>query len=99
MPENTISIRLPALPDPEIFKDPDRSIRTIDGGAIVTYDPATRAGFVYQIKSDLWLISAPIDFSAFAATLALAGHAVADCDDSRRWVAACCAPPAGISRH
>lgn len=84
-------IRLPALPHPDVFKNPEHTIRTIDGGALLTYDPATCAGFIYQIEHKRWSITAPIEFSVFAAMLALAGYAVSDGDDAQRWVRACSA--------
>lgn len=92
MAESHMRARLPALPHPDIFKDPEHTIRTIDGGALLTYDPATCSGFIYHIEHQRWSITAPIDFSAFAAMLALSGYVIADCADAQRWVRACSGP-------
>ena len=91
MPENFMRIRLPALPDPAIFGDPDRSIMTADGQAILAYDPATRTSFIYAIEQQRWTITAPVDFEVFATLAALSGYSLANGEDAQRWLRACSA--------
>lgn len=92
MAENTMKATLPRLPPAEFFAVPEHTIRTADGSALVSYDPQTRAAFVYAIREQRWSITAPCDFEFFAGLLAIAGHRLADCDDTRRWMAACGCP-------
>lgn len=91
MSENTMHVRLPALPDPGIFKNPDHTIMTADGQALLSYDPVTRAAFIYSLVQQRWTITAPVDFDVFASLVALAGYSVIDSDDARRWLGACMA--------
>lgn len=93
MTEKTTRVRLPALPDPALFNDPSHTIMTDCGGALLTYDPATRAAFIYAVDKGRWNITAPVEFEVFASIVALAGYHVGDSDDARRWVAACMPRP------
>lgn len=88
MSENSMRIALPRLPDLEVFSNPERTIRTAAGDALLTYDPATASAFIYNLKRETWSISTPIDFETFAAMCAMSGFAVSDTDDARRWMAA-----------
>jgi hypothetical protein len=94
MAENSIKAQLPRLPHPAFFSTADYTIRTSDGSALVSYDPETRAGFVYTVSAGVWSISAPIAFLEFAALVAAAGYVVSDSPDARRWFAACSVLPA-----
>lgn len=100
MAENTLHLRLPVLPDPALFQDPERTILTTGGGALLSYDLATRTGFIYERASQRWTISTPIEFDMFAALVALGGYQLAASEDTRRWIAACLgdAPP-GAAVH
>lgn len=95
----TIRARLPRLPDPAFFRDPERTVATSGGGALVSYDPETRAGFVYVIAEGLWSISAPIDFPMFAALLNVSGHRLPATPEVRAWVDRCLAGAADSFLH
>jgi hypothetical protein len=95
MTENAIRVHLPALPAAGFFNDPDCTILTVDGDSLLSYDPVTRSAFVYSIVAQRWSITAPCDFAFFAGLVAIAGHRLADCDDTRRWMAACGCPVDG----
>lgn len=88
MSEKTLRVRLPALPDPSLFNDPTHTIATADGRALLTYDPETRAAFIYECAQMRWTIAAPVEFEEFIVLAAFAGHQVADSEDARRWLAA-----------
>lgn len=89
MSENTLQARLPALAHPDVFKDPSRTLLTAEGKALLTYDPATRSGFIYEIESGVWFIQAPVDFLQFAVVARMSGHTIAESDDARIWLRAC----------
>lgn len=97
MAEKVTRVRLPALPSPELFNDPERTILTDCGGALLTYDPATRSAFIYSFETCRWNITAPVDFEVFASIVALAGYRVRDTEDARRWVESCMHGPAGAA--
>lgn len=105
MTESKIIAKLPALPAPEFFRDPNHTILTADGSALLTYDPATQAGFIYYLESKVWTIVAPVDFATFALHASASGHNVQAGEDAGRWFLACGydpadAPPASAStRH
>lgn len=90
-----LRVRLPRLPEPAFFGTPDHSILTLCGGAILTYDPATRSGFIYHIGQKNWFIAAPIDFKEFTGLVVAGGWRIADGDDTQRWLRACDVRPAG----
>lgn len=92
----TLRAQLPALPDPALFNDPRHTILSACGGALLTYDPATRAGFIYLIESGRWHITAPVEFDVFASIIAAAEFRIADGDDARRWLAACMPRPGKV---
>lgn len=94
-----INARLPRLPDPTFFRDPERTVATSDGGALVSYDPDTRAGFLYVVAERLWSISAPIDFPMFAALLNASGHSLPATPEVRAWVDRCLAGTADSLVH
>jgi hypothetical protein len=89
MQQKTLVARLPALPSPDFFLDPSHSIRTSDTGALLIYDPETRAGLVYSIDVGTWAITAPIDFYSFVVLAAASGHRVPETDEARAWFDAC----------
>lgn len=99
MTENNMRVRLPTLPDPAFFKKPEASILTEGGLALLTYDPVTRAGFLYLIAAETWSIAAPIAFEEFAVMVAAAGYRLPDSPDARRWVNACLGPDATKPIH
>ncbi|MCI4566384.1 hypothetical protein [Lysobacter sp. CFH 32150] len=99
MSAQTLQAQLPVLPDKAIFSDPAHTIRSADGLALLTYDPSTRAAFIYIIASKRWTILAPIDFAAFAILVAASGHAIPDSEDARRWVATCMPRGTGAKVH
>lgn len=90
-----LRIRLPALANPEIFNDPSRSIMSADGRGLLTYDPATRSGFIYDLESKVWLIQAPVDFLHFALVARSGGYTINDGEDATRWLRACSPNAAG----
>lgn len=97
-----MSIRLPALPDPAIFENADHSVITIDGSALLSYDPATQAALIYAIESQRWTIQAPIEFEIFVATAALAGYRLSDSLETKRWLECgnrSCRPVPGRVKH
>ena len=89
MSASKITATLPLLAHPDVFRDPARTIMTAEGKALLTYDPVTRSGFIYEIESRTWFIQAPVDFLQFALVARLSGHTVADTDDARVWLQAC----------
>ena len=95
----TINARLPRLPDPAFFRNPERTMATSDGVALVTYDPETRAGFLYVVADGLWSISAPIDFPVFAALLDASGYSFPATPAVRAWVDRCLAGAADSFLH
>jgi hypothetical protein len=101
MSTNTMHVRLPVLPDPAIFSNPNHTIRTDDGRALLTYDPLTRASFIYVMDQCRWTILAPVDFNTFVLMATMSGYRVADTADARRWLETCgCAPLAtAAARH
>jgi hypothetical protein len=101
MAANTMHVRLPALPDPTIFTNPDHTIRTDDGRALLTYDPLTRASFIYVVEQCRWTILAPVDFDTFVLMATVSGYRLADTADARRWLETCGCPPlsAQSARH
>jgi len=96
MGRGRITARPPALPPLEFFAKAEHSIAARGGAAILTYDPATRAGFIYQVDSASWLISAPVSFGEFAMLAAGSGYSVDDSEDARRWLRACEAQPGSV---
>ncbi|MFC3715594.1 hypothetical protein ACFONC_05465 [Luteimonas soli] len=95
-------MNLPALPDPAVFSNADHSVVTADGGALLTYDPATRAAFIYAIESRRWTIQAPIEFEMFVATAALAGYRLSDSPETKRWLECgnrSCRPVPTVVKH
>lgn len=87
--ENQIRVQLPTLPAPSFFSNPDFTMLTADGQCLLSYDPQTLAGFVYEIASGRWHISAPIDFLHFASSCACAGHTIPPGAAADRWLQAC----------
>ncbi|MFD1069945.1 hypothetical protein ACFQ2D_08370 [Luteimonas composti] len=94
-----ITAKLPALPAPEFFARAEHSIITRDGAAILTFDPSTRSGFIYQVATGAWLISSPVSFGEFALLVVGSGYAVDDSEDARRWLRACGAEGGSIPPH
>lgn len=88
-PMGKLRIHFPRMPAPEFFSEPSHTIRTADGSALLSYDPDTRAGFVYYLTTGVWTISAPVDFTTFALHARLSGHVLIDSDDAKRWMSAC----------
>lgn len=95
MSPRTLRVTLPALADPAVFQVADRSILTADGSALLTYDSATRSGFIYHIESGKWLIQAPVDVLDFAWFARMSGYSLNAGEDARRWLQACSANPVG----
>lgn len=95
----TIKARLPRLPDPAFFRDSERTMATSDGGALVSYDPETRAGFLYVVAEGFWSISAPVDFPMFAALLDASGYSFPATPEVRAWVDRCLAGAADDFVH
>lgn len=91
MSEQTLQAQLPTLPETSFFTDPERSIMTSDARALLSYDPQTRAGFVYVIDKRQWFISAPIEFPDFARICAHSGYTIGSSDDAKRWLRVCSA--------
>ena len=89
MAERKMQVRLPRLAMPSVFSDGLNSILTADRETVLTYDPATRSGFVYAIRREFWSISAPIEFSEFYALLLHAGYELLAGEDAQRWLRAC----------
>lgn len=89
MTKKTLVARLPALPAPEFFRDATHTIRTVDGGALLSFDPKTRAGLIYEIASGTWSIAAPVDFHSFVLLAFVAGWRLADDQEARCWYEAC----------
>ncbi|TXH66598.1 MAG: hypothetical protein E6Q88_11680 [Lysobacteraceae bacterium] len=89
MSESTLRIRLPRLPHPDIFSNPELTIMVDDRSALLSYDPITKTGIIYNLAHHRWTITTPVDFQEFAATCALAGYAVRESKDSSRWLRAC----------
>lgn len=81
--------RLPALAHPDVFSDASHTIMTAERNALLTYDPATRSGFVYCIGSGVWCIWAPVDFLQFAIFARASGYTINEGEDARRWMQAC----------
>ncbi len=97
MSESTLSANLPRLPHPEFFCDPAHTIMDDARGALLSYDPTTRAGFIYYVESHTWSITAPVDFITWALLVKASGHTVSDSEDSRRWFKACQPTPASAN--
>ena len=89
--------QLPALPPPEFFNKPEHTIMSDDGAALISYDTATCAGFVYHVATESWSISAPVDFTTFALLVRMSGYTVSDSEDTRRWFQTCSPNPAGAN--
>lgn len=89
MNENALKVHLPRLPNPEFFAVPEHSIRTACGQALLSYDRATGAGFVYNIQTNSWMIHAPVGFEVFAMLVAGAGYAIPAGDEAQRWFESC----------
>lgn len=89
MSENSIFLKMPVLANPDIFRNPNRTILTADSQTLLSYDPATGSGFIYMIEEQRWTIMAPISFSAFANIIELSGFKIANSDDAKKWLAAC----------
>lgn len=90
-----IQARLPNLASPDVFSDPSRSIMSMDGRALLTYDPITRSGFIYHIESEVWFIQAPVDFVQFAFLARASGYSINAGEDAQRWLRACSPNAAG----
>lgn len=101
MPTTTREViaRLPALPGPEFFRDPARTVGTACGSALVSYDPQTRAGFLYVIEEGVWSIAAPVDFPVFAALVRSAGYVLPESQLVRAWVGRCLGDSDGAMVH
>ena len=95
MGERSTRVHLPALPSAEFFSRPQHSILDDRGLALLSYDPVTRSGLVYALTDKRWSIHVPIDFEVFAVLVASAGYRLNDCDDTRKWMAACGCPVDG----
>lgn len=93
MGEGRIVATLPRLPAAEFFRDANHSIKTADGSALLSYDPATRAGFIYYLESCLWVIAAPVDFAVFALQASALGLSIEEGEDAARWFDACSCTP------
>jgi hypothetical protein len=85
---------LPALPSDDFFKAAQHTIRSADGRALLTYDPATQSGFVYQIATGHWHICAQISFTLFTFFATGIGYAPADDESLAHWLRACLTLPA-----
>ena len=89
MSANKLQAKVPELAHPDIFKDPTRTLLTAEGKALLTYDPGTRSGFIYEIESGVWFIQAPVDFLQFALVARMSGHTITDSEDARLWIQSC----------
>ena len=89
MSTSKLQAKLPTLAHPDTFRDPTRTLLTAEGKALLTYDPVTRSGFIYEIESGIWFIQAPVDFLRFALVARLSGHTIADSEDARVWLQSC----------
>lgn len=89
MSESMMNVSLPRLPELSVFNDPDSSILTACGQALLIYDPATSTGIIYNIERQRWSITTPVDFDLFAGMAALAGYALQNGHDAKRWMRAC----------
>lgn len=95
MSAKRIRATLPRLPAPGFFRNPRHSIATEGGGSLLTYDPETRAGFIYHRATGTWQITAPVAFETWVTLVHAMGLAIGDSEDARRWIRACSPHPAG----
>ena len=89
MSTSKLQAKLPALAHPDTFRDPTKTLLSAEGKALLTYDPVTRSGFIYDIETGIWFIQAPVDFLQFALVARMSGHTIADSDDARIWLQSC----------
>lgn len=98
MGENRVLILAPMVPAQEFFADPEYTIKTEDGAALLSYDPNTRAAMIFSVTARRWSVFVPCAFSDFAGIIDLCGFRIPSGDDARRWLAACNRDP-GERRH
>jgi hypothetical protein len=89
MGENKVLIPAPVVPAPEFFADPEYTIKTDDGAALLSYDPNTRAAMIFSVAARRWSVFVPCAFSDFAGIIGLCGFRIPIGDEARRWLAAC----------
>lgn len=80
-----------AVPSEAFFRDPEMTIRTSDGLALVSYDPETLAGCIYSLNWHRWNVTTPVSFDEFFAMLLALGYALPSGDDATRWRQRCAA--------
>lgn len=83
---------LPRLPDPGVFSDPNRTIRTDGGDAAITFDPGTLTGVVYIADLGKWTITTPVSFEEFVLMVTAAGWPIAETPANVRWYEANATP-------
>ena len=86
-------VRAPCFPSLDVLKDPGRSILTLDGRALITYDPNSQAGMIYAFANRIWSVTTPIGFVEFAGLLDDAGYSLPETPETRRWMMATLASP------
>jgi len=84
-----LQIRPLTLPRLDFMADPANTMRSADGRALLSFDPSTQCGLIYQIAQQRWTVMQPVAFEDFAVVAAAAGFQLGANDAARAWIARC----------